>query len=124
MNKAPVLSLLRCYSTIFNNTRQDYLNKHMSKDGIDHGGHTMEAATAEACKAVAENQRDADHKHYQGIIREIFEELFPPKIYPRHLEYWAGQISKEQGYDSQLTNFLARLSTNWQSLKSKYQEDK
>ena len=59
----------------------------------------------------------------QEVAQEIFESLFPPKIYPRHLEYWTEQISKEQGYDSQLTNFLARLATNWQSLKDKFLGD-
>lgn len=88
--KPPILSLFRCYSTTFLNARQDYLNKHMSKDGIDHGGHTMEAATAEACKTVAQNQRDAiDVVFYEDKIIKIWDAVICPMCYrlnPHHAD--------------------------------------
>jgi len=55
-----------------------------------------------------EAQRDADHKHYQGIIREIFEEI----------EKWEG--AKYLTPDSHWILPFYINKTAWQSLKSKY----
>jgi len=94
MNKAPVLSKEQLIEVI-------YMAIETPDRYNDEGWKNKQRFNA-----VSKAQNDADHKHYQGIIREIFEEIEGNCSYTR-----------EAGHP------IINLDSDWwQSLKSKYQE--
>ena len=98
MNKAPVLSEDEIARTL-RNTPRTKLHTESVLTAVDMAA--IKDDMKLQLRGTAQAQNDADHKHYQGIIREIFEEI--ERLYPYT---------------------VLDMHPSWQSLKTKYQEEK
>jgi len=108
MNKAPVLSDGRiCIIAACSHYREGvhkYVHDELVPIDETNSHYLMK------CKEIAQAQRDADHKYYQGVIREIFEDI-------DNNYYGMGEIGGKP------FEGLLMMPDEYQSLKSKYTEE-
>jgi len=107
MNKAPIIG----YDQI--NYTLDAFNPAIR----DHDGITLAIE-------IANYQRDADHKHYQGIIREIrFQILEWFRNYAHQLDRkFPHPTTEEQGWLGNIWDMIHMAGK--ENFESKYQEEK